>query len=49
MSENDNKLTEKQIENWRKVLCLTLGPYARLMPSEDIQKMRDKMQEHLDK
>jgi len=38
------KLTDEQIENWRKVLCLQLGPYALLMPKEDIQRLRDKMQ-----
>lgn len=41
----EEKLTDKQIENWRKVLCTTLGPYALIMPAEEIQKIRDKMQE----
>ena len=46
----DNEiLTDEQIENWRKVLSMTLGPYALIMPKEDVQKMRDKMQEHVDK
>ena len=42
-------MTDEQIENWRKVLSMILGPYALMMPKEDVQKMRDKMQEHVDK
>lgn len=37
-------LTPTQIENWRRVLCGMIGPYALIMPVEDIQKFRDKMQ-----
>ena len=44
MSENEDKLTPEQIENWRKVLSMTLGPYALIMPDEEVQAMRDKMQ-----
>lgn len=40
----ESKLTPEQIKNWRRALCLTLGPYAVIMPSEEIQAIRDKMQ-----
>ena len=46
--EDKNKLSDEQIENWRKVLSMTLGAYAFIMPKEDVQKMRDKMQGHVD-
>ena len=42
--ENE-KLTPKQIENWRKVLFLTLGSYAFIMSDEEVQKTKDNMQE----
>jgi len=48
MSNDDGKLTPEQIENWRKVLVMQLGPYALMMPDEEVQMMRDKMQEHVD-
>jgi hypothetical protein len=38
------KLTEEQIKNWRNVLCATLGPYALIMPDEQVQAFRNKMQ-----
>ncbi len=38
------QLSDKQIENWRKVLFLSLGPYALIMPKNEIQKIHDKMQ-----
>ena len=41
-------LTDQQVENWRKVLCLQLGPYAFIMPKEEIQKLRNKMQRMAD-
>lgn len=41
-------LSDEQIENWRKVLCMQLGPYAFIMPREDIQRLRDKMQRMAD-
>ena len=40
-------MTKEQIENWRKVLVLTFGPYALIMPDEDIIKLRDKMQDKI--
>jgi hypothetical protein len=41
---NDEKLTPEQIENWRRVLCGMIGPYALMMPAEQIQLYRDKLQ-----
>jgi len=38
------ELTDEQVENWRKVLCQTLGPYALIAPREQIQEIRDNMQ-----
>lgn len=43
------KLTPEQVENWRKVLSLYLGPYAFLIPVEDLEKHRTKLQSMLDK
>lgn len=37
-------MTEEQIKNWRQVLCLTIGPYAFLMPEEEIIAIRDRLQ-----
>jgi hypothetical protein len=45
-SADSDKLTPEQIKNWRNVLLGMLGPYALLMPDEDVQKMRDNMQSH---
>jgi hypothetical protein len=42
--EEAEKLTPKQIENWRRVLVGIIGPYALIMPEADIQAYRDKMQ-----
>ena len=41
------KLTKEQIKNWRKLLSLTLGPYAFLAPDEEIQEIRDKLQKQV--
>lgn len=38
------KLTDEQIKNWRKVLVGMIGPYALIMPKEEIQAFRDKTQ-----
>ena len=37
-------LTKEQITNWRKVLCGMIGPYAMIMPENEIQLMRDNFQ-----
>jgi hypothetical protein len=44
----EEKLTAEQIKNWRNTLTLMLGPYASIMPEEDIQRLRDKMQRDLE-
>ena len=44
---SEEKLTDVQIDNWRKVLSMSLGPYALIMPKEEVQAIRDKMQEHV--
>lgn len=41
---NEGKLTPAQIANWRRVLLGIIGPYALLMPDNDIQAYRDKME-----
>jgi predicted DNA-binding transcriptional regulator len=40
----ESKLTDQQVENWRRVLVGMIGPYALITPREEIQKLRDKMQ-----
>lgn len=40
-------LTLEQIENWRKVLVGQIGPCALILPSETIETMRRRMQEHV--
>ena len=38
-------MTAEQIKNWRNVLLGMVGPYALIMPEEEILKIRDVMQE----
>lgn len=47
MSE-PKQLTSEQIKNWRTVLCGQIGPYALMMPDEEVQRLKDKMQSNLD-
>lgn len=42
---SEELLTPEQIQNWRRVMVGMLGPYALIMSDEDVQRMRDKMQE----
>ena len=44
MGDREGRLTDAQVENWRKVLLGTLGPYALMMTREQIQAYRDRMQ-----
>jgi len=37
-------MTPEQIKNWRNVLSAQFGPYAFIMPIEQIEKFRDRMQ-----
>ena len=43
------KLTDEQVENWRAVLSVILGPYAFLMSREQIRAWRDKTQAEVDR
>jgi len=42
-------MTPVQIENWRQVLCVLIGPYALIMPAEMVQEFKDKLQAQADK
>jgi hypothetical protein len=42
------KLTDAQIANWRQLLIPMLGPYALIMPAEQVQAFKDKMQADVD-
>jgi len=44
MTTKQEKLTPEQIKNWREVLVSMIGPYARIMPEELVQKWRDRFQ-----
>ena len=44
----EEQLTAEQIKNWRTVLVMTLGPYALIMPDEQVLAMRNKFQAHMD-
>ena len=39
------KLTDKQIENWRNLLCGQLGPYAFIMSPEAIEAYAEHLQQ----
>lgn len=41
------RLNAEQLKNWRNVLLGMIGPWALMMPDEDVQKMRDEMQFHV--
>lgn len=48
-SEEDYKLTPDQIGHWRNALLLMgFGPYALIMPAEDIQRFRDNLQKRIE-
>jgi len=47
--KDDNKLSSEQIENWRRVLSMMVGPYAYIMPEAEIQRHRDSMQKQVNK
>jgi len=48
-TETENKLSPEQIENWRNVLVSFVGPYALIMPEEQINEFRDRFQSKIDK
>lgn len=37
------ELSEEQVKNWRRVLIGMFGPYALLMPKEQIQMFHDRL------
>ena len=39
-----DKLTDEQVENWRRILLGAIGPYALLMTREQIQAHHDRVQ-----
>ena len=41
-------LTPEQVENWRNTLSMTLGPYAGIMPVEQIEAYVNMMQAKID-
>lgn len=43
------ELTEEQLKHWRQILSATIGPYALLMPAETIQKIKDQMQDDINR
>lgn len=43
--DSTEPLTPEQAKNWRQVLFTQIGPYAMIMSVEEIQAIRDKMQE----
>ena len=46
---DENKMSPKQIENFRRVLTGMIGTYALLMPAEEIQRYKDSLQHQIDK
>lgn len=42
-------LTQQQIKNWRFVLLGMLGPYANIMPPEDIERIATASQMRADR
>jgi hypothetical protein len=38
-------LTPLQIENWRRILIHSIGPYALIMLPEEIEALRDKIEQ----
>ena len=44
---DNDLLTDEQIKNWSKILFHSLGPYAFIMSKEEVQKIRNKMQNEL--
>jgi len=41
-------LTDEQVKNWRKAMVNLLGPYALVMPREEVERLRDRLQARLD-
>jgi len=42
-----DQLTDEQIEHWRKAIALSIGPYAFIMPKEEIERISNTQQERI--
>jgi len=42
-------LTDEQVENWRKILCNVVGPYAMSLSRAQIQAFRDNFQKDVER
>ena len=42
-------LTPEQVENWRKILRGMVGPYASILSAEEINSLRDSLQQIADR
>jgi hypothetical protein len=40
-------LTDEQIKNWRNVLCLSVGPWAFMMPAHEIELIVVSLQQYI--
>jgi len=40
-------MNDTQVENWRRVLVGMVGPYALIMPREQIIALRDRLQSRI--
>lgn len=47
--ETKDCLTAEQIQHWRTALVSMLGPYALIMPEDQIERLREKMQEWIER
>lgn len=45
LATESTELSPEQVKNWRNAMFGMLGGYALIMPVEQIQQLRDKMQE----
>jgi len=46
-TDKKDKLSAKQIKNWRDILCGIIGPYALIASDTEIQQLHDKFQEQI--
>lgn len=42
----EDRLTDEQLNNWRTILYRVLGPYTGLLEDEEIQSIRNNMNNH---
>lgn len=46
-SSCNGKLNAEQIKSWRRVLAGMIGPWALIMPDDDVQQVRDNLQRRI--